>query len=82
MGGGTSDSSSGRAEFAAACLVLEVSLTHNQPIVVLTEGFMTVSSNWVGEVKDPQALLCHSPDGDVRMAVTASKRDERKTRFG
>ena len=44
---------------------LEDSLTHDQPIVVLTDskGFMTVSSNWVGEGKDP--LLRHSPDVDI-----------------
>jgi len=51
--------------FAAACLALEDSLTRNQPIAVLTDfkGFMTVSSNWVGEGKYP--LLRHSPDGDI-----------------
>ena len=55
----------GRAEFAAACLALEDSLTHDQPIVVLTDskGLMTVASNWVGEGKDP--LLRYSPDGDI-----------------
>jgi len=65
VGGGAGGGSSGRAEFAAACLALEDSLTHDQPIVVLTdsEGFMTVASNWVGEGKDP--LLRHSPDGDI-----------------
>jgi len=65
MGGGTGGSSSGRAEFAAACLALEDSLPHDQPIVVLTDskGFMTVSSNWVGEGKDP--LLRYFPDGDI-----------------
>ena len=47
VGGGTGSGSSCRAEFAVACLALEDSLTHDQPIVVLTdsEGFMTVS--WV-----------------------------------
>ena len=61
VGGG----SSGRAEFAAACLALEDSLTHDQPIVVLTDskGLMTVASNSVEEGKDP--LLRHSPDGDI-----------------
>ena len=62
---GAGGGSSGRAEFAAACLPLEDSLTHDQPIVVLTDskGFMTVASNWVGEGKDP--LLRHFPDGDI-----------------
>ena len=48
VGGGTRGGLSGRAKFAAACLALEDSLTHDQPIAVLTdsEGFMTVSSNW------------------------------------
>ena len=65
MGGGTGGGSSGRAEFAAACLALEDSLTHNPPIAVLadSQGFMTLSSNWVGEGKDP--LICHSPDGEI-----------------
>jgi len=53
VGGGAG--SSGRAEFAAACPAHEDSLTHDQPIVVLTDskGLMTVDSNWVGEGKDP-----------------------------
>ena len=34
IGGGVGGGSSGRAEFAAACLSLEDSLTHDQPIVV------------------------------------------------
>jgi len=65
VGGGAGGGSSGRAKFAAASLALEDSRTHDQPIVVLTESkrFMIVSSNWVGEGKDP--LLCHSPDGDI-----------------
>jgi len=65
VGGGVGGGSSGRAEFAAACLALEDSLTHDQPIVVLTDskGLMTVASNWVGEGKDP--LLRHFPDGDI-----------------
>jgi len=65
VGGGVGGGSSGRAEFAAACLALEDSLTHDQPIVVLTDskGLMTVASNWAGEGKDP--LLRHSPDGDI-----------------
>jgi len=44
---GAGGGSSGRAEFAAACLALEDSLTHDQPIVVPTDskGFMTVASN-------------------------------------
>ena len=65
MGGGTGGGSSGRDEFAAAYLALEDSLSHDQPIAVLTDskGFISVSSNWVGEGKDP--LLCHSPDGDM-----------------
>jgi len=65
IGGGIGGGSSGRAEFAAACLALEDSLTHDQLIAVLTDstGFMTLSSNWVGEGKDP--LLCHSPDGNI-----------------
>jgi len=72
VGGGTEGGSSGRAEFASACLTLEDSLTHNQPIVVITdsEGFsVTVSEspNWVGEGKDP--LLRHSPDGDILARV-------------
>jgi len=51
VGGGGSGGSSGRIEFAAACLALDDSLTHDQPVVVLTDSkrFMTVSSNWVGE---------------------------------
>jgi len=63
--GGVGGGSSGRAEFAAACLALEDSLTHDQPIAVLTDskGLMTVASNWVGESKDP--LLRHFPDGDI-----------------
>jgi len=65
MGGGTGGGSSGRDEFAAAYLALEDSLSHDQPIAVLTDskGFISVSSNWVGEGKHP--LLCHSPDGDM-----------------
>ena len=65
MGGGAGGGSSGRAEFAAACLALEDSITHDQPIAVLTDskGLMTVSSNWVGEGKDP--LLHRSPDRDI-----------------
>jgi len=45
--GGVGGGSSGRAEFAAACLALEDSLTNDQPIVVLTDskGLMTVASN-------------------------------------
>jgi len=51
VGGGVGGSSSGMAKFAAACLALEDSLTHDQPIAVLTDskGLMTVASNWVGE---------------------------------
>jgi len=43
VGGGVGGGSSGRAEFGAACLALEDSLTHEQPIVVLTDskGLMT-----------------------------------------
>jgi len=65
VGGGTGGGSSSRAEFAAACLALEDSLTHDQPIAVLTDfkGVMTVSSNWVGGGKDH--LLRHSSDGDI-----------------
>jgi len=65
VGGGFGGGSSRRAEFAAACLSLEDSLTHDQPIAVLTDsnGLMTVTSNWVGESKDP--LLRHSPDRDI-----------------
>ena len=66
VGGGVGGGSSGRAEFAAECLALEDSLTHDQqPIVVLTDskGLMTGASNRVGEGKDP--LLRHSPDGDI-----------------
>ena len=64
-GGGVGGGSSGRPEFAAACLALEDSLTHDQPIAVLTDskGLMTVASNLVGEGKDP--LLRHCPDGDI-----------------
>jgi len=45
--GGVGGGSSGRAEFAAACLALEDSLTHDQPIAVLTDsqGLMMVASN-------------------------------------
>jgi len=59
VGGGVGGGSSSRAEFAAACLAFEDSLTHDQsPIVVLTDsqGIMTVASNWVGEGKDPLLL--------------------------
>ena len=65
VGGGVGGGSFGRAEFAAACLALEDSLNHDQPIAVLTDSkrLMTVVSNWVGEGKDP--LLRHSPDGDI-----------------
>jgi hypothetical protein len=65
VGQGTGGGSSGSAEFAAACLTLEDSLTHDRPIAVLpdSKGFMTVSSNWVGEGKDP--LLRHFSDGDI-----------------
>ena len=65
VGGGVGGDSSGRAEFAAACLALEDSLTHDRAIVVLTDskGLMTVGSNWVVEGKDP--LLRHSLDGDM-----------------
>ena len=67
--GGVGGGSSSRAEFAAACLALEDSNTHNQPIAVLTDskGLMTVASNWVGEGKDP--LLRHSPDGDILACI-------------
>jgi len=58
VGGGASGSSSGRAEFAAACLALENSVTHDQPIVVFTDA--KGSSKWVGKGKDP--LFRHSPD--------------------
>ena len=53
----------------AACLALEDSLIHDQPIVALTdsERFMTVSSNWLGEGKVP--LLRHSPDGDILACI-------------
>ena len=69
MGGGTGEGSSSRAEFVAACLALEDSLIHDQPIVALTdsERFMTVSSNWLGEGKVP--LLRHSPDGDILACI-------------
>jgi len=55
----------GRAEFAVEGMALHDSLTQDQPIAVLTdsEGFMTVSSNWIREGKDP--LLRHSPDGNI-----------------
>ena len=47
VGGGVSGGSSSRAEFAAACLALEDSLTYDRPIAVLTDskGLMTVTSN-------------------------------------
>jgi len=69
VGGGTGGGSSGRAEVAAACLALEDSVTHNQPIVVLTDskGFMIEFSNWVGEGKDP--LLCRSPGEDILACI-------------
>jgi len=65
VGGGVGGGSSGRAEFAATCLALDDSLTHDQPIVVLTDskGLLKVASNWVGEGKEP--LQRHSPDGDI-----------------
>ena len=65
VGGGVGGGSSGRAEFAAACLGLEDSLTHDQPIAVLpdSKGLMTVASNG----KDP--LLRHSPDGDILAGI-------------
>ena len=52
VGGGVGGGSSGRAEYVAACLTLEDSLTHDQSIVVLTDskGLMTVASNWVGKI--------------------------------
>jgi len=79
VGGGTGGGSSGRAEFDAACLALEDSLSHNKPIAVLTdsERLMTVSSNWVGERKDP--LLRHSRDGDIlaRIMSLLQKRVDR-----
>jgi len=75
VGGGTAGSSSGRAKFAAAYLALEDSRTHDQPIAVLTDskGFMTGSSNWVGDGKDP--LLCHALDEDLfaRINVKADR---------
>ena len=73
MGGGTGEGSSGRDEFSAACLALEDSLTHDQLIAALTDskGLMTVSSNWVGEGKDP--LLSHSPDGDILARIVKER---------
>jgi len=70
---GAGGGSSGRAEFAAACLALEDSLTHDQPIVVLTDSkeFMTVASNWVGGGKDP--FLRHSPDGSLASSRFSTK---------
>ena len=52
---GSGKASVAAREFAAACLALEDSLTHDQPIVVLTDskGLMTVALNWVGEGKVP-----------------------------
>jgi len=46
---GASGGSSGRSEFAAACMALEDSLTHDQPIVVPidSKGFITASLNLV-----------------------------------
>jgi len=38
VGRGTGGGSSGRAEFAGACLALQESLTHEQPIAVLTDS--------------------------------------------
>ena len=63
--GGSGGGSSGRAEFAAACLALEDSLLHSRPIAILTDskGLMTFGSNCVGEGKEP--LLRPSPDGDI-----------------
>ena len=65
MGGGTGGGSSGRAKCGVACLSLENALVHHKRIAILTNsnGFMSVSSNWVGEGKDP--FLCHFPDGDI-----------------
>jgi len=65
VGGGVGGGPSDRAEFAAACLALEDSLTHDQPVVVLTysKGLMTVASNGVGGGTD--SLLRQSPDGDI-----------------
>jgi len=65
VGRGSGTGSSGRVEFAAACLALEDPLSHDKPIALLTDskGLMTVGSNWVGEGKDP--LILHSLDGDI-----------------
>ena len=69
VGGGPEGGSSGRAEFGAACLALEDSLTHSNPIAIITDskGLMTVSTGWVGKGKDP--LLRHSPDGDILACI-------------
>jgi len=69
VGGGPGGGSSGRAEFGAAVLALEDSLTHDKPIAIITDskGLMTVSAGWVGEGKDP--LLRHSPDGDILACI-------------
>jgi hypothetical protein len=52
-----------------ASVALENSLTKDQPIAVLTDskGFMTVSSNWIGNGKDP--LLCHFTNDDIMARV-------------
>ena len=67
VGGGTGGGSPGRSQFVAACLALEDSLTHDQPIAVLTDSkglkFLTVSSNWVGGGNNP--LVRHSPKCDI-----------------
>jgi len=54
VGGGVCGGLSSKDKFAAACLALEDSLTHDQPIAVLTDskGLMKVASNWVGEGND------------------------------
>jgi len=55
VGGGVGGGSSGRAEFVAACLALEDSLTHDQPIAVLTDSkrLMTVALTGWGRARIP-----------------------------
>jgi len=70
VGGGVCGGSSCRAEFVAACLTLEDSLTHDQPIAVLTDskGLMMVASNWVGRARIPS---CDIPLTGIYSAVSS-----------
>ena len=53
VGGGVGGGSSGRAKFAAACLAVEDSLTHDQLIVVLTDSKGLMAVAWGGQGSPP-----------------------------